>query len=218
MCPAQTTKGPCRVPSLRGDPSGACFNHSPLAAERRAAARRRGGHARAIAIAERKARAPAAPPAGATGGGGLRSVEPFELGALADVGQIADAMTRLAQVIASSAMPVGRARLLLEVLRGAREATYEARGGASAHGGREMTDEELRYVATHEGRLPPNVVSREPPGAWKVEGPIWVNPEAAAEPEEPAERPVRPPLKFPGHDAPDYGWPRPAAAGDPDAA
>jgi hypothetical protein len=184
-CPVVNNGRPCPVASLKADPEGYCFNHSPTTAQRRAAARRQGGRAKAAAIAERKARAPAPPRSSAAP---LTMGAAFELGRIDDIASIAAAAQRVARAIASGEMNIQRGRLLCEILREAREATEESTGGISQGDGRPLTDEELAYVRANGGKLPPGVKTVFC-GEWRVDGDPYTGPpegarEEAPEPEE----------------------------------
>jgi hypothetical protein len=171
------------VASLKSDEQGYCWNHSPSARAQRAAARARGGHAKARAIAERKARAPAPsrPRSEPTPSGA-----PFDVGELRDVSEIAAASRALARAVADGSMPVGRGRLLAEILGRAHAAVLDATGGMLAHEGREATDQELEYIRLNRGHAPPGVKILA--GPFRVEGDVYTGPpepvrEEAPEPE-----------------------------------
>ena len=65
-----------------------------------------------------------------------------------------------------------RGRLLLEVLREARESVFEATGGVSSTDGREMSAAELAYIVEHHGRAPPGteIICT---GVFRLDGPEW---------------------------------------------
>jgi hypothetical protein len=169
---------------MLGDELHRCFNHSPLARERRAAARRQGGLARASRVAERKARTSSAPPRTSAAPADAPDAA-FTLGPLTDVSEIARAAARVAQAAADGSMGLQRARVILEVLREARAAMFDWKGDVSASDGREATDAELAFIRANGGKAPPGV--RILAGPFRVEGDRYEGPPEGAREEAPVE-------------------------------
>ncbi len=167
------------MPPLK-DGAELCFVHSDKTSAARSEARARGNATKwgrpAPPTSEPETSAPPSHPAPV-----------FELG-VERRSDIAMAFLRVARAVGAGTLDTRRARVLVESLRGA-ELAFAA--GADDQpllpaGTREATPDEVRFIATHDGRCPPGVLPVDRPFLVH-DGPVWTppadEPDADADPD-----------------------------------